>query len=533
MRYDSASGEPVYLNGRIGIAAILNDRSSPAPNILGVYRAELALDSTVVFSKRYDRITLDDNRYGALDYLSCERFGLHGAFSALFRREGNPIDFYHGEGVLIIPPAVPRTAHTLHITAADYSGNFATVDIPVVFGPRPVFTACAFSSGGKLRIAGDDSAGTLDRVEIRRFANDTWNLVESLPFEGRSWKQTFDLREKQPVCSVTLVSRDGARSLPSIVRNPPSVSSRNDDPRKLDVRVQLLHDCAAIIVAAPEYLTAYPRLVCSLNGGPELPVALVPKGEKSWIARVPLTKTGRCVLRTTVRASDAAHREIYGFARMDFHRIGPSDNSLVSAPGGRFSMRLAPNALFRAAPVSMDTVSTAIPAGLTPVSGIYRVVWGDEPMKGSFQAEFHLTSEPPPNALIFVSGNGESWYCSGGQKRGKLFSGTCKGSGFLGVFIDSREPSLEVMEPPPDSKDVSPRPELVVHVSDEESGIDRADAVNLFIDGRPVYGEYDPERKEIRYRVREDLAVGVHHAIAAALDRAGNRAVRNWDFTVR
>jgi murein DD-endopeptidase MepM/ murein hydrolase activator NlpD len=69
VRLDSDSGEPPHLAGRIGIAAVLTDRTGPFDQHLGVYRAELSLDGAAVFSKRYDLIPSAEGRCGGLDYL--------------------------------------------------------------------------------------------------------------------------------------------------------------------------------------------------------------------------------------------------------------------------------------------------------------------------------------------------------------------------------------------------------------------------------------------------------------------------------
>lgn len=532
VRYDPSAGEPLYLSGRTGVAAALIDRANSSGYALGVYRAFLEVDSILVFSKQYSRITHEQNHIGAMDYLTGSRNGCSGTLSALFRREGNPLDFYRGDGILSIPPYAKREPHTLRITAADYAGNAATASVPVIFGARPILTECFFASGGVLHVAGADSSGDLAGVEVHRSTRGAWVLHRCIEVRGRSCKVSLPFGETAVTCRVTLVSRDGARSIPSVLSFTPLSSPPPARP-VMDMRVTLLHDRAAVTLTSTERTASLPRPAFTLNGGPDTPAIFSPTGETAWTACIPLADTGRSGLRIVAGALDSSLGEMLAAAEVNANRIGPADETTVSSPDGICSLGIGRGALYRAAPVEVDTAAVQPPERLAPVSGVYRITWGDEPVKGPCRVTFHLENEPSAHSCVFFSGKGDSWRFLGKQQRGRLFSAACNGSGFVAVFQDSLAPILEVLEPPPESVTGSSRPELRVRVEDEESGIGRADAVNLFIDGRAVYGEYDPERGQIRYRVRENLSPGVHHAAAAAIDRAGNRSVQSWNFTVR
>ncbi|HUT63029.1 MAG TPA: M23 family metallopeptidase, partial [Anaerolineae bacterium] len=91
---------PVVLQGAVGVAVSCYDTVNLSDNHLGAYYLALSVDSTVVFSKKYDRLPYSVGNYGSLDYLSGENYGGYGYLATLFRKTGNHIDFYEGDGVL-------------------------------------------------------------------------------------------------------------------------------------------------------------------------------------------------------------------------------------------------------------------------------------------------------------------------------------------------------------------------------------------------------------------------------------------------
>ncbi len=124
---------PFYLSGRIGIASSAWDSVNDSEHLLAVYQISLAVDSTVVFSKRYDKLSYSLNVFGSLDYLSGESYGGNGSVSALFRRTGNLVNFYENNGILTDNNPESITHHNLTICARDYSNNQVNHILPIAF----------------------------------------------------------------------------------------------------------------------------------------------------------------------------------------------------------------------------------------------------------------------------------------------------------------------------------------------------------------------------------------------------------------
>lgn len=531
VRVDLKGDEPPHLAGRVGVAAVLVDRTGFNAQHLGVYRAELAVDGGIVFSKRYDRITAADGRYGGMDYLSGERFGADDTLSALFRREGNPIGWYLGAGIPPIRPGSPPMLRTLRITAGDYAGNESSKELPVVFGGRPVITACSFAAPGLVRVAGGYAAGELDHVEFLARENGVWRLVRTVKTSGRTCALAESFGDSTILLRVRLVARDFARSTPCTVRRLSSAAPNEESPR-IRMNVTLLHDCVAAVIAANGPLSSLPVLRVAVSGGRMEEIPATPLGDTTWVASAPFAP-GRNILRMTVRALDSSLRAVSDSLALEVTRIEPSSDETVYAPDGRFSLHAVPGSVYRPTPVRIETVRVDPPSNLVPVSSVYRVAWGDNPIKGPCHVTFHLESEPPVRARIYISANGNGWSCLSGQRPGRLFSAVYNSSGCLGMFVDETEPEVAPLEPAPGGVAGSRKPVIRVRVGDEESGIGGSNAIILFLDSRVVYGEYDPDRAEVRYPVRKDLAPGMHRVDVQVTDRAGNLKSAKWEFTVR
>jgi len=110
------AGSPVVLTGEIGVAVSIFDRVNISNNRLGVYSLSLEVDSTMVFEKTYGKIPYHEDRFGGFDVISPKFNGGNGYLTVLFRREGNGLSIYRGDGVLsgkTLSDGVPRRRRPL------------------------------------------------------------------------------------------------------------------------------------------------------------------------------------------------------------------------------------------------------------------------------------------------------------------------------------------------------------------------------------------------------------------------------------
>lgn len=546
--YDPSANdtEPIHLSGRIGVAVSAWDRINGARNLMGIYGLSLAVDDSVVFSKRYDRLSYALNGCGGLDYLFGELYGGSGLISALFRRPGNLIDFYEGDGVLCSTAYGMTDSATLTVRAQDNRDNTITASVPVVFGERPVFHSCGYDGKGMFRIEGGHGSAQISHAELWKHEDSGRILSARYMFEDDAAAVTDDMPAAPAWYTCYLVAEDSTRSLPITLRldaaKPPTPASADDSAAdsagRLSITTMLRHDRVVIRVASEHGLSSMPVIRVFLNGSdrPYEVLHSVPESDTSWVASLPITDSGVHFLTIEAFAFDRSLKRIEGEASCSFTMLTTSSRATVPSPDNRLVMHVPSGALYRPAPVKVARVPVTATNGLVLVSEGYQITFGDAPLRNSFQVNLRLDAAPAEKAAIYrmnrENGNKNTWRFVESERKGSVVSGPRYGSCVLAVFEDITLPTIRPLSPKPSSTISSRKPLLMAEVWDKGSGIGGSNSFAMSIDGIPVYGEYDFEADTIKYTLHNDLSPGKHVVQLKVTDRVENNRSREWSFTV-
>jgi hypothetical protein len=526
--------EPFVLSGRIGVGASVYDNVNLSNNHLAIYQISLAVDSTVVFSKSYNRLPYSVSKYGSFDYLSGEMYGIRNSLSSLFRRPGIELDFYEGDGALLSDSMTQNKLHTLTVRAQDYSNNTVERSFPVIFGLRPVLTACSFTCPGKLHIAAYYSFGLLDHVEIRKLeTGGKWLLERTIQVEDYRCDLSVDLdSDDQAIYKVLLTGKNGMRSMPAIVRNNNHTAGDNE-PTAIDISTVLRHDRIVMRIESTDMLASLPLIEVQRDDGSETDIICpVPDGETAWVSSLDFPHPGKSSIRITASALTQSLAPVSDTVTLEFTACDLVSPATIFTPDSLFSLTVPPEALYRPAPVIVDTASIKASNGLIPVSPGYYVFRGDEPQKGPAKIALEVDRDPSEKAALYSSGNGTKWSFLSPEHEGRVFTGMFGGSGYAAVFVDKHAPYVSPKSPRPGGTATSRRPLILVRVEDKGSGIEGSDSFDMNIDGIPIYGEYDYEGHKITYKLQNALKPGLHTVKITVTDRAGNAKTRKWNFTV-
>jgi len=537
--YDPASimTEPPVLSGNIGVAVSVWDRANNSRNHLGIYTLSLAVDSLTVFSKNYTRIPYNFNGFGGLDYLQGRQNGRNGYLSALFRRQGNKVDFYEGDGVLSADSANFITPHSVTISANDYEKNTTQCSFRVLYCERPVITQCGYNGNGDMRITGEYPSGLLDRAELWRCVKDgEWIREHAYPL-GES-QCDIDIRdgihsENASTYKAVLVAEDSTRSRQCVFRieKPDNADAVQTE---LSIRPQLLHDRILVRITASAPLSSLPLIQIEINGVlEETLISAIPENDSTWVASIPLPSSMHTVIRIKTSAYDRFLNRVWDMSPLEFTRIGSDSTAAVYSPDSLFTMTILPGSLYRPAPVLVDTVKVRPDNKLKAVTQGYRINWGDSPLKKASPIRLSLKSEPPEGSALFVSGNGNGWKFFSKERDGKAFVGNFGGSGLFAVLTDRHVPYIKPLTPKPGGTIQSRRPLLKAFIEDKGAGIEGSDSISMTIDTIPIYGEYDFQAHTVSYKLFNNLNSGKHIATVSVTDRVGNEKTRSWSFTVR
>ncbi len=525
-----AAAEPFVLSGRIGVAADVFDRANDANNRLGPYLVTLAVDSTVVFTKTYDRISYDEDRFGAFDNMPGALHGGGGYVSALYRQTGNTIGMYRGDGVLTEKSLTGHEPHTLTIRAVDRAGNESSFSFRVVFAGKPFFTVCECTQPGRIHVAGRHHAGTVSSVEIdRRTANGGWERFRSIAVNESLFDVKEDLGAENTVYRIVLVADDGAVSRPAIIR---SFGAAGASGPTLDLRTYLYNDRIVIRAQSADISSSIPVVRIVRNGEEGALISLTPENDRSWVSAVPCGGPGRHRVAVTASIIGAGGGMTEKTAELDFIVVDSASGATVFSQDSLFTLTVPPGALYRSSTLEVNQGKARSSNGLKPMSEAYCVNWGDYPIKGSSGVRLRVSGDIPSTAALYVSGNGSNWRFLSAERDGDVFTGNLGGQGHITVMIDDTPPYLAAASPSPGRAVRDTRPLIVARLEDRGSGIAGSDAIRMTLDGIRIYGEYDYEANRVSYRPHNPLKTGKHTVDVTVRDRVGNEKSVSWDFTV-
>ncbi len=99
------------------------------------------------------------------------------------------------------------------------------------------------------------------------------------------------------------------------------------------------------------------------------------------------------------------------------------------------------------------------------------------------------------------------------------------------VEEDTTNPTISNLSPSDEQLVYSNQPEIAVHVSDDQSGLDFS-KTEMTLDGKPVEPTINEEVGTISYTPVKPLAEGLHKVWVNVADKEGNHSFTTWTFTV-
>lgn len=178
----------VYLSGRSHIALRTYDLANGVNNVFDIYRGEMLINDSLVYSVKYDRFSYDETRLVELDKnFSIWRKGLR-AYHNFYRHPLNSLPFYgnsrRGAGEL--------SARTLHpgenkieLRTYDYQNNQHTVKLNIIYhstGKAAVFNTTAIKNGTFVGIKSPDS---IDHFTVNRVDKTLSKSIAARDYETR------------------------------------------------------------------------------------------------------------------------------------------------------------------------------------------------------------------------------------------------------------------------------------------------------------------------------------------------------------
>ena len=250
-----ASNRPL-LSGRIGVALSVWDRANNARNLMGIYKAAISVDENEIFSKCYEVLSYDEDSLGGLDYLSGDGYGGKGYLSVLFRREGNTLSIYKGDGILEnLNPAPPGTHH-IAIDLLDKGDNAAGTDFDVTYGNAPFIRSCGRDGTDKIVFSAQAGDASLAQCTVSMNSSGTWTDIITEPLTGERADIYRDMTVMKPgLYRVTAIDEHGLTARPATFR----LGGTSPDP-EITLTPVLDHDAVHIAIQSTKEIGSFPAL---------------------------------------------------------------------------------------------------------------------------------------------------------------------------------------------------------------------------------------------------------------------------------
>lgn len=522
---------PVYAKGRIGLALRGFDRGNGVGNKLNFYAATLFLNRKPVFHMAYDRLSFSKTAQADVEVYYPERIRSHRQFHKLYVDPYNTLDFYDrsfGNGII----NVKEDVQPFRITVRDFKGNTSIVEGNIVpFTPRPgrLRQVTKLDSNAYIRLILPDS------LKFIRFSSGR-TLEKLFPV---NYFEIIDRHVEQQGISVLikLVLHNPADHFLQVTYQkdhlPPVTTIApldNGQPVHSSPKIRLMDAGKNIVLRVDDVVGAsalhfkvgdglgmddYPLSV--FNNQAE---AVLPARDISGPVRFYVANNDSVLLDTLVNYQVLYPDSIQSISLFrDSIRIksdfAPYDTLLVSVRKEH-----------------QDSTDFNLP--------VYGPVYDFSPRNQILRKRLKIYFKSGPE---FMNGKHTAIYALD-KNNGLHFNGGRYDS--LSGFITLRTKSLgryiiAADTVAPELKIISPRsgrhykhfPAIRFKVDDAVSGIGIPENITVYLDGRFIISEWDPERKLVTARPDYRPARGRHLLRIIVQDQSGNRREVELSFFLK
>ncbi len=471
---------------------------------------------------------------------------------------------------------LPWGRHDFRIVAEDFFGNATVVEGELLAGPPFHLNVSAFpSETAKIALQIDPASPQhmLASVETHGVADRTWNhraprwrALTAKPFASPLAADSYIAHaEVESTATSTVASNAIPSTVQNLVVSPNNSnllrvqaqdvhgissfpffiavdSTRASQEETLSVTKDFYPQFLRLEVTASFPMVRAPRAVLS-TGEKEVFAELLPLEPHRYVGAVALADVAADSVWLEVAASPADStvqrwREAFGNVEVLPHRGGS-----LRSEDGRLQVHFEAGAVY--GPMYGRVLALPPQFGDPRVSGpLYRAEPQDVPLRAAAIVEISYpdtVSDPHKLGICYRDREhppgpyGENWVFmkSDANLKKKTLSTEVFSLEDFALMRDDEPPVLTPQSPSPGETLTHRRPLISFHVDDSTAGFESEREIKLRLDGVKLIAEYDPERKIVFYRPKNDLKPGSHLLVAEAQDRCGNIAKREVKFFVK
>jgi len=518
--------DPVTVTGTFGLEVKAYDGVRSVYNKYNIYRADLHLADSLLFSLRYNGFNYHETGLILLERNYELRREGRGRFQRLYKtRFTRDLPFYlkNLTGEIRLPPG----RDTLTLELSDYNGNRTLIRIPVISQPvLDYHVSWKPTTSGEMEcsVTPVDSSTA---ASMRFYSvTDQQGLTKTTPQSTvhRADTAIFTLAESADTASFLLRTNPGE---PGVNRNYFSQSTTLPGKTELTWEFTPRGMIGRLTNSEPVYANLQLEILSAKH---DTLIPLHSDDFRTWTS--PPVDTD--ILGNTALFLSNGER-VHSIPLGGHTMARASESSRYTSPDSMMQLHVPARSLYYPSLIWADRAERS--AGVADVP-TWRFRPRTLPFRNPATIRVKVPEVPYPKHQlgIYYSEDNETWEYLPGKfsPDSSYITGEILSLESFTVQRDNTPPVMYALDPEPGATLSGGSPEtLTMRVQDKKSGIPGRKSLQLLIDGTPVIFEFNPITRILTYRPRETLQQGEHTVQLQATDAAGNSSRISYNFMIQ
>lgn len=533
------------VEGEIGLALSTSDKMDNSRFTFGVYRLELRLDDSLLFSSWYDEFSFENTHKIELDRDFELRKRQNRSFYKLYVEEENDLPIYDPAGGRMSTETLEPGSHRAEIRVFDASGNLSVLVFSLIFDQRPSVLSCAWEDKEgeqRIRVRFHDPDDIVQEIIVEKcgLGESTWEEIR---------REKIDRSDREFVFPVTadldgpsllrIAARDSFGALSERRYLPINIDHLEDpneeDSLELDLRYDFRDHLFIIDMEFNQIFGAAPQLSLTSGGFDFDSLFSEQLDEKSYRSVFPFYLTESTELSLLINGVSLHGDTVCFNETIPIAIITKWGGGTAASWDGQAKVEFPPDAVYQDINVSIEAAEG---------SGVQHKLVGKtysfEPSTVPFNGWARVSLKYPeagsdPRRLGLYELIGEGAWRFIGQELDSLnrsVAGEVRYLSSYALLEDTLPPKISRVSIASGEKIRVKKPRITAVVKDDLSGIGSDEDLVVEIDGEWMIPEYDPEKKTLVTRPISPLGLGKHLLTIRVRDRAGNEAEVKREFFI-
>lgn len=514
--------EVIRCTGMVGFEIDAQDKSSASRYMRGVYKLVFQVDGQTLFQSERNKFPVDETSEIGLEY-DWRLWREHrGEFEKLFVDQGNTLPFYSSNfpyAGAVSSQTISEGMHSFKILATDFSGNTSELSGAFVLNHPPAIEIQGVTDNQLYVVVPNLDKVQTVKIETRQLSEKRWHeenyRAKDLVVGRDSLLIPIDTR----LCDVVRLTAKniwGTVSFPSyyFLRRPHTAG-------RVWIEKDIADNFLKISVRSDVPLITPP--VVEVQQGEaitEVPVHAVDEMHYDGVFKLSDSFSGISFIKAFC---ETGSRRSEAFDSFKINSITPEHGGTILSDDGNFTAEFPAGAVYAPVHLSVEKIDEAT----------YSIEPRNLLLRGSYSVTLRYPAEyeERDNFALYTKDRGE-WTFSQAQRdtRSHAFILHKEHSlGEFGIFTDTKPPVLWRWSASHYNR--ADHPLFSFAVRDNFSGVD-ANEINLFLNGKRVIPEYNPERHKVFFTPFEPVPRGRYTVTIEVKDHAGNAVHATKTLTV-